>query len=276
MRCYILYERGGNYRKGCETMRRFIIVQLIIIVFGLTVCYSIKNEQSTDNYLGKKGFDSLKEIDASVYMIPEEDAWLDQTAETYISFFIDSYDGVKANLFDKEILVIEPTDDINIHNNCLIQNVKVVSIIDGKESLKGQTVKFIYSGGFFIESHNEYQKRITREQSFGIMSSKPYSNKPTLHLAGLNIMKPQHKYFIFAQSMELSNSYTILCADKQQYTWMDITSGKSVPMIENSYQKYIDNEIFTDSQVVINDYYRLKKEVFEYYNIDDRQNSLDD
>lgn len=248
-------------------MKKFILLQIVIIFTGFLVCSSLKKEQPNSSYMEIKNYRDILDIDASVYMIPEEDAWLDQSAKTYIDFFEELYATNKTKIFDKQILIIEPNETISVYNDCIFQDVKVISVIDGEKNFSGNNFRFIYPAGFKIESRKEYQNRVNNERLFGIETSQQYSDKPVLNLAGLNIMKPGHKYFIFAQSLNLSKDYTILCADRQQYTWMDLTINSSKAMTENSFKKYYNNEIFTDSQVVIDDYYRLKEEVFNYYNI---------
>ena len=247
-------------------MKKFIILQAIILIFGSAVCRIITFDNPKNNYLTINSYDDLKNIDASFYSIPEEDAWLDQNVETYIDFFDDLYKNVKTHYFDKQILIIEISDKLEVYNDGLLQEIKVKRVIDGNDELCGKTFSFVYPAGLKIESKNEYSQRVNKEKEYGIESS-PYSDKPYLNLAGLNIMKPNHEYFIFAQSLKLSDDFTIITADRHQYTWMDLTENKSDIVINNSYSDYYHNEIFTSSQAVLDDYYRIKKEVLEFYNI---------
>ena len=82
-------------------------MQFIIVFAGAVICSVSTNKKPECDNIGIKCYEDLKKTDDTVYMIPEEDARLDQTAETYIGFFEELYDTVKTEIFDKQILIIE-------------------------------------------------------------------------------------------------------------------------------------------------------------------------
>ena len=65
----------------------------------------------------------------------------------------------------------------------------------------------------------------------------------------------------FAQSIDFGN-YTMICADKHQHTWFDLSQTETKAWKQIRFQITVfsySNEIFTNSKAVVDDYYRLKK-----------------
>lgn len=222
--------------------------------------------------LGIKKYLDLSKLNAKSYIITEDNAAVGQTAEEYVSFFEKMYADIKAPFFDKQILIGTAKDNYSVYDRTFQQDVKIEQVINGNTNLEGQVLPMMFSGGFYYETPAERDNRVSHSIFYSQKLSKDDTSQQfVFDMAGLNIMKPGHSYLVFAQSL-CFDDYTIICADKHQYTWFDLSDTKTSVVKNNVMSDNSENEIFTDSQIVIDDFYKLKKEVLDYYGI----NSSDD
>lgn len=249
-------------------MKLFISLQAGIIAIACGICGVVSSNQSDADFIGKKTYDEISQLDARTYVVTEDDAAIDQSADDYIDFFENMYSQLKSPFFDKQILVITAKDSYSLYDRAFQQDIVVEQVIDGDAELAGKTVPMLFAGGFYYETPQECENRVSHSSYFDQKLSQDDTRQQFIFdMAGLNVMKPGHKYLVFAQSIKFDN-YLMLCADKHQFTWFDISATDTKVMTSASFSDYKDNEIFTDSEVVSEDFYRLKKEVLAHYGID--------
>lgn len=225
-------------------------------------------ERPDAGFIGEKTYDEISQLDARSYVITEDNAAIDQSAYDYIDFFENMYSQLKAPFFDKQILVVTAKDSYSLYARAFQQDVVIEQVIEGNIGSEGKTVQMLFAGGFYYETPEECENRVSHSSYFNQkLSQDDVRQQFIFDMAGLNVMKPEHKYLVFAQSIKFDN-YLMLCADKHQFTWFDISATDTKVMTSASFFDYKDNEIFTDSEVVSEDFYRLKKEVLAHYGID--------
>lgn len=248
-------------------MRLFISIQAAMILIACCICGVVTSKQSDAGFIGEKNYEEVVKINSGAYIISEEDAVLNQSVEDYIDFFDSMYSNSKNNFFDKQIIIATAKDSYYLYDKSFQQEIVIDDVIDGDEELIGQTMQMLCSGGFYFETPEEFNKRIYHS-AFLNKEVTPEENRRQFmfDFGGLNVMKPGHTYLIFAQSIDFGN-YTMICADKHQYTWFDLSQTETKVMETNSFSDYCSNEIFTNSKAVVDDYYRLKKDVLNYYDI---------
>ena len=248
-------------------MKLFISIQAAIILIACCICGVVTSKQSDAGFIGEKTYGEIGKINSNTYIISEEDAVLNQSAEDYIDFFDNMYSNLKNLFFDKQIIIATAKDSYYLYDRSFQQELVIDEVIDGDEKLTGQTMQMLFSGGFYFETPEEFNKRIYHSTCLN-EEVTPEENRQQFifDYGGLNVMKPGHTYLIFAQSIDFGN-YTMICADKHQYTWFDLSQTETKVMESKLFSDYCSNEIFTNSQAVVDDYYRLKEDVLNYYGI---------
>lgn len=248
-------------------MKLFISLQIGIIAAACGIFGFVTLNQTDKGFIGEKKYEELSQINASTYVITEDDAALNQSAEDYIAFFENMYATLKEPFFDKQILVVTAKDSYSLYDKSFQQDIVVEQVIEGDIDLEGKTMPLLFARGFYYETTEECNSRIAHSSYLDQKLSQEETKQQFIFdMAGLNVMKPEHKYLVFAQSIDFDN-YLMLCADRHQFTWFDLSETDTKVMTSKLFSDYKDNEIFTDSQIVLDDFYRLKKDVLNFYGI---------
>ena len=248
-------------------MKLFISLQIGIIAAACGICAFVTSNQTDKGFIGEKKYDELSKINANTFVITEDDAALDQSAEDYIAFFENMY-TMKEDFCDKQILVVTAKDSYSLYDKSFQQDIVVEQVIEGDIDLEGKTMPLLFACGFYYETAEECNNRISHSSYLGQkLSQKETKQQFIFDMGGLNVMKSEHKYLVFAQSINFDD-YLMLCADRHQFTWFDLSNTDTKVMTSKSFSDYKDNEIFTDSRIVLDDFYRLKKDVLNFYGID--------
>lgn len=249
-------------------MKKFIIIQVSIIIIGITCCIFFTSNQMDAGIANNTSYNKIKSMAANMYVITEDDVVLEQPVTDYLDFINGWYEITKDDYSDKQILIITTTDNVRLYNGCIEYEIEVKSVIDGDENWEGQKTTLISNKGFYYETSRELDSRLYGANLFDQNISEEKTQRMLMfNVAGLNIMQPNREYLIFAESIDFDD-YSQLIVNIRQFVWMEISDRKSEVVNEDpKYNEYSDNEIFTNSQEVLNDYYLLKKKVFEYYKI---------
>ena len=255
-------------------MKKYLIADIIVVLSSFLLCLIISLTIKKSNYLECRNFSEVRKLEAYTDIVVDDDVNDDQKVEDFIKFAKKNSD----NPYPKAAIIIEAKDNYRFYQNSFIQDVEILSLVDGSENIDFENSKdtiFVVTSGFSDETSETFKKR--KNELYGYFGEENVSNKiekPStfLNMRGLNIMKPGHRYLVFVSYTDYETN-TMLFAIPFQYSWFDLDNEqKAVPIIPcdiyyTDFSENIDNEIFAESDKILDDYYRLKEEVITYYGI---------
>lgn len=159
---------------------------------------------------------------------------------------------------NRQILLVQPTDEVSMLHDQLVQKVQVKKVYEGDQTLSGTEIPVCYHF-FHVQTHEEMT-----------MAKKKPSEEPNVyHSSLMNYMNPESEYLVFL------NKYTFL--DEVRYTaphpnvpWNFPLNDPREPVIITSdpvcsYADVSDAEIFVADQDGAENWECLKQQMLDRY-----------
>lgn len=256
-------------------MKKFILIQLIIIFLGLlTSILCIKSTSNIGILNNSANINDISKIDAKLVFCEEQDnisSYFTST-EDFFEQIDDYYQSMGESLnVEKVILVASVNDQYSIYNDMTKEYITVEDVIEGDLNLIGKTIE-IYSDSreFYYEDKETFKRRTEY-----ICNQYPQDEYPEYYIRQpqyrkvLNFLQPNNRYLIFLDKITISG-VDYYSHSYFPYSYFNISSDFSIPVLEGEYglySSYYNNEIFAINQSYIDSYINFKKQIFNYYKI---------
>ncbi len=162
--------------------------------------------------------------------------------------------------YNRQILLVQPTDDVCMADGQLIQKVQVKQVYEGDQALSGTEIP-IYYYFFHIQTYAEMKKAQSEGKSF---------DRPNVyHPSFMNYLDPASEYLVFLNRYQFLD-HTVYTAPHPNVPWnFSLTDTREPAIVPTdagcSYSEVSDAEIFVKDQAGAENWKKLKQQILAQY-----------
>ncbi|MEE3403454.1 MAG: hypothetical protein VZR73_05175 [Acutalibacteraceae bacterium] len=161
---------------------------------------------------------------------------------------------------DRQILLVQPTDDVCMSHGQLIQKVQVKQVYEGDQALSGTELPISYYF-FHIQTYAEMEMA----RSHGKTCDSPNVYHPSF----MNYMDPASECLVFVNRYQFLD-HTVYTAPHPNVPWnFSLTDTREPAIVPTdavcSYSQVSDGEIFVEDQAGAENWKKLKQQILAQY-----------
>ncbi len=232
-------------------MRKFFLIQAIIIVLGVVSLLLVRNNVHDYRLLVTGDETAVADLPARLHFAYNEDANASsvQTAEEQRAAMQKASEQFG---YETMVVLAESKGDNRYADSCTVYSMEIKQVLEGDTTLEGQTIDLIRLNTFSQ-----------------IITLIPQGQKETeLHFqGGVNYLKKGHTYLVAIKAVPLPAEQVTLYQILNFSYDLQNTENRLSDSPNCIYSDYHENEVFYCKQEMVDAYHTAKQDMFDYYGI---------